>query len=261
MVQKTTDLLLYSESDWWIFSRLKSDEFDLDQQSVHQTNGFDQQSGSSCWAFSAVAAILGISFIRSGELNSLSEQHILDCTSAAIGCQGGWMDQAFEFVMNNAGFACDTDYPYQASKEFCYVDMTSSLAVTITGFEHVPPSNETAMALAVANQPVAVTIDPGLLQFYRSGVVTGACGTSGAHAVAIVGYGTSEVGTRFWLGLGKWDRVSGTRPVPIGFFPIGTGQNGNFSIWDGTKPGQEKSGRVSGIDPHPIGKPGPDYIV
>ncbi|KAK4480761.1 hypothetical protein RD792_011611, partial [Penstemon davidsonii] len=31
---------------WWIFSRLKSDEFDLDQPSVHQTSGFDQQSGS-----------------------------------------------------------------------------------------------------------------------------------------------------------------------------------------------------------------------
>ncbi|KAK4479972.1 hypothetical protein RD792_013026 [Penstemon davidsonii] len=46
MVQKTTDMLLYSESDWWIFSRLKSDEFDFDQQSVHQTSGFDQQSGS-----------------------------------------------------------------------------------------------------------------------------------------------------------------------------------------------------------------------
>ncbi|KAL3820343.1 hypothetical protein ACJIZ3_006248 [Penstemon smallii] len=170
----------------------------------------------ACWAFSAVAAIEGLSFIRSGELTSLSEQHILDCTNAAVGCQGGWMDQAFEFVMNNAGLACDTYYPYQASKELCNADMTSSLAVTITGFEHVPPSNETAMVLAVANQPVAVTIDPGLFQFYMSGVLTGACGTSGAHAVAIIGYGTSEDGTKFWLGKNSWGAFWGEN----GFFRI-----------------------------------------
>ncbi|PIN23298.1 Stem bromelain [Handroanthus impetiginosus] len=145
----------------------------------------------SWWAFSAVAAIEGIAEIRSGVLASLSEQHILDCNAAAEGCLGGRMEHVYEFVMQNGGLASDTDYPYQTSKGTCRVNVPSSLAVTNTGYERVPPNNETAMLLAVAKQPVSVAIDPSLFQFYQGGVLTGPCGNIRTHAVTAVGYGTS----------------------------------------------------------------------
>ncbi|PIN18853.1 Cysteine proteinase Cathepsin L [Handroanthus impetiginosus] len=158
----------------------------------------------SCWAFSAVAAIEGIAKIRSSVLASLSEQHILDCNAAAEGCLGGRMEPVYEFVMQNGGLASDTDYPYQTSKGTCRVNVPSSLAVTITGYERVPPNSETAMLLAVTNQPVSVAIDSSLFQFYQGGVLTGPCGNIRTHAVTAVGYGTSEDGAKFWLFKNSW---------------------------------------------------------
>jgi cathepsin L len=44
----------------------------------------------SCWAFSAVAAIEGHHQISKGQLLSLSEQQVVDCTTTCGGCNGGW---------------------------------------------------------------------------------------------------------------------------------------------------------------------------
>ncbi|KAG8385457.1 hypothetical protein BUALT_Bualt03G0047300 [Buddleja alternifolia] len=158
----------------------------------------------SCWAFSAVAAIEGIVQIKSGVLTSLSEQQIIDCDGAFDGCQGGRMEKAFEFVERNGGLASDTDYPYQTMEGVCSTNTPSSLAASITGIGGVPQNNETAMLMAVANQPISVGIDPSLFQFYRSGVLTGECGTNRTHAITAVGYGTSEDGIKFWLFKNSW---------------------------------------------------------
>ncbi|KAA8533238.1 hypothetical protein F0562_033229 [Nyssa sinensis] len=97
-------------------------------------------------------------------------------------------------------------YPYQAKDGTCDSSKMNSPVVVIDGHENVPANDENALMKAVANQPVSVAIDAGgsSLQFYSEGVFTGDCGTELDHGVAIVGYGTTLDGTKYWIVKNSW---------------------------------------------------------
>ena len=73
----------------------------------------------SCWAFSTVVAVEGINKIKTGELVNLSEQELVDCDKENQGCDGGLMEQAFEFIKQSDGLTTENSYPYKAKDESC----------------------------------------------------------------------------------------------------------------------------------------------
>lgn len=83
----------------------------------------------SCWAFSATGAIEGINAIVTGKLTSLSEQELVDCDSTSDGCNKGWVNRAFDWVITNRGIASEQDYPYNARKGSCNKAQEVSLTI------------------------------------------------------------------------------------------------------------------------------------
>ncbi|GAB2223687.1 hypothetical protein Droror1_Dr00004425 [Drosera rotundifolia] len=167
----------------------------------------NQGQCGSCWAFSTVVSVEGISAIKTRNLVSLSEQELIDCDKGQNqGCNGGLMEYAFQFVHEKGGLTTEANYPYAAQDGTCDSQKLNSPVVSIDGYETVPQSDEDALQKAVANQPVSVAIDAGGqdFQFYSEGVFTGECGTDLDHGVAVVGYGTTLDGTKFWIVKNSW---------------------------------------------------------
>lgn len=162
----------------------------------------------SCWAFSTTGSLEGQVFSRDGKLVGLSEQNLVDCSRSYgnNGCQGGLMDNSFNYIIDNGGIDTEDSYPYEAKDNKCRFNK-ETIGAVVKSFVDVTADNEIELQRAVATiGPISVAIDAsGQFRFYKKGIYyNSACGVGGLnHAVLAVGYG-QEDGKDYWLVKNSW---------------------------------------------------------
>jgi C1A family cysteine protease len=167
----------------------------------------DQGQCGSCWAFSAVANIEGVNAIKTGKMVTLSEQQLVDCDhNGDQGCNGGLMDQAFQYLVNAGGIESDSDYKYTARDGSCKFSK-AKVAVKLSGFEDISQNEEQIAAALNAHGPLSIAVNANPFQFYSGGVLEvdeESCDPQALdHGVTLVGYG-SEDGKDYWIIKNSW---------------------------------------------------------
>jgi cathepsin L len=191
----------------------------------------DQGQCGSCWSFSATGAIEAAYKLSTQKLVSLSEQNLMDCSTAYgnQGCNGGLMTSAFKYVQANKGIDTEISYPYTAKAGTCHYSV-ANIGATITSYKTIAAGSETALTSAITTQPISVAIDASKnsFQLYKSGIYyEPSCSSSNLdHGVLAIGYGSDTTGANYYLVKNSWGTSWGT----AGYINMARGRNNNCGI-------------------------------
>jgi len=181
---------------------------DIDWTTKGAVNAVKNQGQcGSCWAFGAIAALEGYTFVKTQTLHNLAEQQLVDCSGSTgnQGCNGGMPDRALKYLNGKGAGACKTaNYPYTAKGGAC---KDSSCPGKVPAN---PPNNlkgEQALETILNSFPVSVAIDASsAFSRYSGGIFSGPCSsTSINHAVTAVGYNSES-----WKVRNSWGTSWGT---------------------------------------------------
>jgi C1A family cysteine protease len=158
---------------------------------------------ASDWAFAAAAALESAYAINGNPLTNVSTQQLIACSTefGTNGCNGGSVEQAFEYVRLN-GIQSEKSYPSSSPMENVCQYQKEKAIMTIVNFTPVAQGDPLALQNAVTRQPVAAVMeaDSSAFQFYAGGTFDlRHCGTTLDHSVLIVGYGSDNEGNEYWI--------------------------------------------------------------
>ena len=192
---------------------------------------------TAAWAFSVVGNLEGLYSGHYGTLVDLSSSVIIDCDTNDMGCNGGLMQYAFEWLKDN-GIMTEEDYPYSGYKDTCHIEIDKCINMKVTGFEKLGSDSsvysccdeEEMKEFLYEKGPLSIAFNANPLSSYMSGIIdlsSSACPSSGInHAALLVGYGTdSATGLDYWIVKNEWGKVWGES----GYFRIRRG-NGTCGI-------------------------------
>lgn len=190
----------------------------------------NQGTCGSCWAFSVTGNIEGLNAIKTGTLESFSEQELLDCDKTDSACMGGLPDTAYKAIEQIGGLETEDEYPYKARKHQCTFNKTLH-HVSIRGAVDLPKKDEIAIAKwLVQNGPVSIGINANAMQFYRGGISHPwkvLCRASSLdHGVLLVGFGIAKYPVfnktlPYWIVKNSW----GPRWGEQGYYRVFRGDN------------------------------------
>lgn len=140
---------------------------------------------------------------KTGQLLSLSEQHVVDCLSNYT-CGGGHPAYVFQFVAN-IGIHLESDYPYREQQNECDNTTQPRSNVTLSDIGVVTGSDDDLKLGLIENGPLSTCFSvTANWRFYKSGVwYHNECAQLSNHCVLVVGYGT-ENGHDYWLIKNSW---------------------------------------------------------
>eukprot|EP01062_Namystynia_karyoxenos_P077683 TRINITY_DN7867_c0_g1_i1.p2 TRINITY_DN7867_c0_g1~~TRINITY_DN7867_c0_g1_i1.p2 ORF type:complete len:361 (+),score=89.39 TRINITY_DN7867_c0_g1_i1:88-1083(+) len=165
----------------------------------------NQAQCGDCWSFSATGAIEGAWCLAGRALAPLSEQELTSCDKIDSGCNGGLMDRAFQWLLDNreGSIATEDSYPYvsgDGTNPPC--KSTGTTGATITGYSAVVATEHDIYNL-LQNGPVAIAVDATDWQSYTGGVLECTHNTQIDHGVLAVGTGTDAAGN-YWVVKNSW---------------------------------------------------------
>lgn len=157
----------------------------------------------SCWTFSATGAMEGAWAKNTSTLISISEQQLVDCVKKDNGCNGGMMNDAFEYGIENP-LCTESQDPYEAIDDKC---IKCDSYIQFSSCKDIPENNQLLLKEAVGIYgPISVAIqaDQEVFRDYVNGIISDKeCGNNLDHGVLIVGYGT-ENDTKYWIVKNSW---------------------------------------------------------
>jgi cathepsin L len=190
----------------------------------------NQVQCGSCWSFSTTGSTEGCHFLSKGKLIGLSEQNLMDCSTSEgnMGCDGGLMTQAMQYIISNGGIDSEASYPYTAEDGTCHYKSADNSA-TLSSFVNVKTGSEDDLQEKTHLGPVSVAIDASQnsFQFYSSGVYyEPACSSTQLdHGVLSIGWGVDGT-TPYWIVKNSW----GTEWGLNGYIWMSRNKNNNCGI-------------------------------
>lgn len=189
----------------------------------------DQQQCGSCWAFGATEALSDRICIAGGPNVVLSPQHMVSCDKKNYGCQGGYLNYAWQFMVD-PGVCTDECMPYTSgggSSGTCPNPLKCTGSGTWKTYQaknwySVPKSVEQIQTELMTHGPMEVAFNVYQDFFsYKSGVYKHKSGgLAGGHAVKLIGWGV-DGNQPYWIIANSW----GTSWGMNGLFWIARGTN------------------------------------